>query len=155
VRKGDCTEVSTEEFRTDYPQEQRSARFITSDVSLYKFPYLTELLTVTQLSPGCQVTVLGEISRLDTPYYHVQYTDENGNEHTGYVPMTFTNPFSGLPPQQTPYQAGATESDQDAVGRLIYILLGFGAICILTDYLLLRKKRHRDETDDAEEENNV
>ena len=137
------------DFRIDYPQEDRAQLFVTSEVSLYKFPYLTDLLTVTTLPRGASVTVLGEIRQLDHEYYHVQYTDEQGNTHSGYIPKAFTNTFSGLPMPSHDYQAGVSESDTDAVRRLIVLLLGLSAICILIDYLLLRK-RHPDhyETDE-------
>ena len=37
------------------------------------------------------------------------------------------------------------EDDTDSVGRMLYILLGLGAIGILTDVLLLRKSKETDE----------
>ena len=141
VRKGDCTFMAGDVFRTDYAENERSVLYVSSDVALYKFPYLTNLLTVTQLQRGAKVTVLGEIRQLDNEYYQVQYTNDNGETLVGYIPKAFTNTFSGLPMPEHAYQAGAETSDTDAVWRLAYILLGFGAICILVDYLLLRKRK--------------
>ena len=140
VRKDDCSFMANADFRTDYAQENRTQLFVSSEVALYKFPYLTDLLTITTLPRGASVTVLGEIRQLDHEYYHVQYTDEQGNTHSGYIPKAFTNSFSGLPMPEHDYQAGASESDKDAVRRLAVLLLGFSAICILIDYLLLRKR---------------
>ncbi len=153
VRKTDCTFMAGDTFRTDYAEDKRTLLYVTNDVALYKFPYLTDLLTVTALPRGASVTVLGEIRQLDHEYYQVQYVDENGNTLVGYIPKAFTNPFSGLPMPEHSYQAGAEQSDTDAVWRLAYILLGFGAICILVDYLLLRKKKPTEyETDDNNEQ---
>lgn len=153
VRKDDCTFMAGDVFRTDYAEHERSVLYVSSDVALYKFPYLTNLLTVTQLQRGAMITVLGEIRQLDNEYYQVQYTDANGTTLVGYIPKAFTNTFSGLPMPENVYQAGADASDTDAVWRLAYILLGFGAICILTDYLLLRKKKN--ENFSADDNNDV
>ena len=136
--KSACDLLPTDEYRTDYAQPQEG--WISSGVTLYKFPYLTQLLTVTDLPRGAKVEVLGEINQLDYPYYFVGYTDENGESHYGYVPQAYVAHFDGTPPTSTQTTLGATETEKDDIGRFTYLLLGVGAICILVDYLLLRKK---------------
>lgn len=145
VRKQDCSPLSADVYRTDYAQDERKNVFITSDVQLYKFPYLTNLLTVTLLPRGCQVTVLGEIKGLDHTYYHVQYTQEDGTVHTGYIPQAFTNTYSGLPPQSETYETPNAGKATNETWRLVYLLLGFSLICVLTDWLLLRDNKNNDE----------
>ncbi|MBQ8229232.1 MAG: hypothetical protein IJZ32_00885 [Clostridia bacterium] len=132
-----CTPLA--DYRTDYAENARAAAYLSSEVYLYKFPYLTELLTVSRLARGTKITLLGEIDKLDHAYYHVSYTAENGETQTGYIPKAYVNLFDGTPP--TPEQAvyGSTNSNKDALYRLVYLILGFGAICILTDFLILRK----------------
>ena len=139
-----CTDLPADEYRIEYEENNRKIGYITNAIPLYKFPYLTDLLVSFDLPRGGQVTVLGEISELDHAYYHVSFTDENGVEHFGYVPQAYVNDFSGVPPQSELHQAGATQSDTDAVWRLAYLLLGFGAICVLIDFLILRKKGGND-----------
>lgn len=136
--KDSCDVLPAEEYRTDYPEAK--AGWISSGVTLYKFPYLTQLLTVTDVPRGAQVSVLGEINQLDYPYYFVNYTDENGVEHCGYVPQAHVANFDGRPPQSTQSTLGDTESDKDDIWRFSYLILGCGAICILVDYLIIRKK---------------
>ena len=139
--KSSCTPLEASDYRTEYPLEEQKTGYITSAITLYKFPYLTELLKSGELERGAVVTVLGEIDELDHAYYHVSYQNENGEIKTGYIPQAFVTEFSGLPPASETVEAGETESDLDSVWRLAYLLLGFAAICILTDYLLLRKKK--------------
>ena len=137
-----CAPVS--DYRTEYAEPERATAYISNDVYLYKFPYLTELITVSRLSRGTKVTLLGEIDKLDHPYYQVSYTDETGEAQTGYIPKAYVNLFEGTPP--TPQQAvyGNTNSNKDALYRLTYLILGFGAICILIDFLILKKREKED-----------
>ncbi len=139
-----CTPLEADDYRTEYPLEEQKTGYITSAITLYKFPYLTELLKSDQLERGAMVTVLGEIDELDHAYFHVAYESENGEIKTGYIPQAFVNDFSGLPPISETVELGETEND-DSVWRLAYLLLGFAAICILTDYLFLRKKKGGDD----------
>lgn len=113
--------------------------YITSAVTLYKFPYLTKLLVAGELPRGCEVQVLGELS-IDHDYYQVSYV-ENGKTKTGYIPRSYVSETDGLIPEAQTVVYGAEESNRDALWRLAYILLGLAAIAILTDYLLLRKKK--------------
>ena len=136
--KSACTLLPADEYRTDYPEEKSG--WVSSGVTLYKFPYLTKLLTVTELPRGAQVSVLGEIDQLDYPYYFVSYKDETGIEHYGYVPQAHIADFDGRPPQSTQSTLGDPNADKDDIWRFAYILLGCGAICILVDYLIIRKK---------------
>ncbi len=143
--RSSCTPLNAGDYRTEYSTEEQKTGYITSAITLYKFPYLTELLKSGELERGAMVTVLGEINELDHTYYHVAFESENGEIKTGYIPQAFVNDFSGLPPKSETIEKGETESDLDSVGRLAYLLLGFAAICILTDYLLLRKKKGGDD----------
>ncbi len=135
-----CEPLATETYRTEYTESERTTGYLTNAISLYKFPYLNELLTVGELARGTKVTLLGEIDELDHAYYHISYTDENGTTQTGYIPQAYANAFSGLPPTSETVEIGETDSDHDSVWRFAYLLLGFAAICILVDYLILKKK---------------
>ena len=139
-----CTPLNADDYRTEYSVEEQKTGYITSAITLYKFPYLTDLLKSGELNRGAMVTVLGEINELDHAYFHVSYETENGEIKTGYIPQAFVTDFSGLPPISETIEVGETEND-DSVWRLAYILLGFAVICILTDYLLLRKKKGGDD----------
>lgn len=139
-----CESYPDEEYRTQYAEENRVAAYLINDIPLYKFPYLTSLLTVCNMPRGTEVTLLGEIDKLDHAYYQVAYTDENGEIKTGYIPKVYVTLFNGEPQPET-IVLGETESDHDALWRCAYILLGLGAICILVDYLLLRKPKNEDD----------
>lgn len=137
-----CTPLA--DYRTDYAETARTTAYLSSEVYLYKFPYLTELLTVSRLPRGSRIVLLGEIDKLDHAYYHVSYTDENGAVQTGYIPKAYVNLFDGTPPIPEQAVYGNTNSNKDALYRLVYLILGFGAICILTDFLILRKHEKED-----------
>ncbi|MBQ3220940.1 MAG: hypothetical protein IJB34_03140 [Clostridia bacterium] len=140
VLKTACTAYSADEYRTQY--ETPKTGWLTNGVSLYKFPYFCDLLTVgeNKLPRGGQVAILGEIHRLDHAYYLVEFTAENGETATGYIPQVYANLFDASPAQTQTENFGAPESDFDSLWRLAYILLGFAVIAILIDYLILRKK---------------
>lgn len=134
------------DYRQDYAGE--TVGYITNAVSPYKYPCLNELLTLseTKLERGAQIKILGKIEQLDYPYYQVEYMAADGTQQTGYVPVSYVALFNGVPPQMQTTVYGETESDKDSVWRLTYLLLGAGAICILTDFLLLRsRKNEKDE----------
>ena len=139
-----CTPLNANDYRTEYSEQEQKTGYITSAITLYKFPYLTELLKSGELARGAQVKVLGEITELDHAYFHVSYENESGEIKTGYIPQAFVTDFNGLPQMSETIEVGKAEND-DSIFRLAYLLLGFAAICILTDYLFLRKKKGGDD----------
>ena len=136
-----CKVLETNEYSKTYETPQTA--YITNNVYLYKFPYLTELLTVTRLQRNATVYVLGEVNKLDNEYYHISYTDETGTKKTGYVPKSYASEIDGATPESEEITYGAKKSNGDAVWRLAYLILGFALVCILVDYLILRKKNNK------------
>ena len=136
-----------EAYCTTY--EQQKTGYLTNAVSLYKFPYLTDLLTVCRLTSGSQITLLGEIEKLDYAYYHVEITDENGETQTGYIPRVYITEFNGAPTSPSGYTSQNQTDGTDMLWRFMYITLGVGVICILVDVLLLKKPR-KEEIDDSD-----
>ena len=132
--------LAGDEYKTEYTESKTG--WLTNAVRLYKFPYLTSLLTVDDLSRGMQITLLGEITQLDHDYYHVS-VEIDGEIKTGYVPKAYVNLFNGEPLVSETVVCGRNESNRDSVWRVAYILLGFSAVCILIDYLILRKKQDK------------
>ncbi len=146
VLKSACETLPNENYRIDYAEGEQKTAWLTNSLSLYKFPYLCEQLIVRQSLPrGAQITLLGEIGELDHAYYRIAYVDENGQTKTGYIPQSYATLFDASPKDSAITIIGEKESDRDSVWRLAYILLGVGAICILTDYLIFRKKKREDE----------
>lgn len=140
----DCSPLNADEYRKTYAESERKTGYLTNAIALYKYPYLNGLLTVDALARGTEIVLLGEIEKLDHAYYHISYTDEQGVTRTGYIPQSYANTFSGLPPVSETVEVGETDSNHDSVWRFAYLILGFGAICILVDYLILRKKGGND-----------
>ena len=143
VLKSQCNELPAEDYRTDYTTEK--VGYLSNAVSLYKFPYLTSLLTVSKLEAGMQITMLGEIDKLDHPYYQIAYTDENGVLQTGFVPKAYVTDFNGAPPVPETVVYGNVENNNDDMFRLCYLLLGAGVVCILVDILILKKRKDDEE----------
>lgn len=133
----DCTLLSETEYKTIYPSE--TIGYVTNNVPLYKFPFLTPLLTSAQLSRNAQIRIVSEIRAPEQSYYQIAYDTEEG-EKTGYVPTAYVRQFNGEPPIPETTVYGETDSRLDAVWRLTFLLLGAGAICILVDFLLLRNR---------------
>ena len=68
---------------------------------------------------------------------------QTGETQTGYIPKTYVTSTSGNAPVSN-HTYGETVSKTDAYGRLIYLLLGGAAICVLTDFLILRRFRNKE-----------
>lgn len=142
VLKTSCEVISADDYRITYAEDKQVSAWLTNQISLYKFPYLCKDLVVAQTLPrGAQVTLLGEIAQLDHTYYHVAYTDTDGNTKTGYIPKSYASLVDASPKDSVTTQIGKQESNRDSVWRLTYILLGFAAVCILVAFLILRKKK--------------
>lgn len=142
-----CTDLEKSEYYTAYPEQQPTG-YLTNGVSLYKFPCLTELLTVGAVERGDTVVLLGEVDQLDHAYYEVLYKTENG-ETVGYIPKAYITLFDGSTPTSETVTYGETETHSDEVWRLAYLILGMGAIGILVDFLILRKPKP-DQRDDSQ-----
>lgn len=118
--------------------------YLTNSVSLYKFPYLTDLLTVDKAAGGAQIALLGEVEKLDYKYYRAEYVDETGATQTGYIPMQYVVLFNAAPPT---VETVVTENETDGfdmLWRASYIVLGVAVIAILTDVLILKKRKKDD-----------
>ena len=139
-----CENLPIDEYRTTYAETETTG-YLTSAAQLYKFPYLNQALTVAELPRGAKVTLLGEVHQLDRTYYEISYTNENGEVQTGFIPTSYLNLFDGTAPITETITYGETSDDTDSVGRMLYILLGLGAIGILIDVLLLKKPKETDE----------
>lgn len=141
----DTTPLKESEYFTSYAQGETKYGYVTNNVNMYKYPYLTSLLTLTELEKNAKVQLLGEITQLDHDYYQVSYETSNGVK-TGYIPKAYVTDFDGSTPIPEEYLLADDPADTDMIWRLAYIICGFAAICILTDYLILRKKpNHPDE----------
>lgn len=132
-----CEALTQGLYKTDY--ETPTSGYLTNDVFLYKFPYVHDALTLGTLKGGEKVSLLGEVMKLDHAYYEISVTDENGMVKIGYVPKSYVTAFDGRTPQPETVVNGDTETDTDGVWRMVYLILGFGTILILVDYLILHK----------------
>lgn len=135
-----CTPLDENEYKITYAEENRKTLYLSSEAALYAFPCFAEELALSPLPRRAQITALGEING-GFDYYWVSYTDANGTQQTGYIPKAYANEISGAPTPSVEKTYGETESDNDSVWRMAYLLLGTFAICILVDYLLIRKPK--------------
>lgn len=141
AEKISCNIISADEFLTDPPEEYAGGKigYTTNSLPLYKYPYLTDLITVCPLPRGAEVRVLKTVERLDWKYYQVQYTGETGETKTGFLPAAYVADTNGKVPEAEQTALGGENNNRDLVWRLVYIILGTLVICILTDYLILRR----------------
>ncbi len=141
VLKTSCEELPEEEYLKEPVGFTDGKGYLTNGLSLYKYPYLTDLLTVCSLPKNAEVTVLGEIDTADYRYYYISYTDGDGTVRTGYVPKPYVTPFDGSPAQSQPANFGGKGVDWDSIWRMVFLLLGTASICVLTDYMILRRRK--------------
>ena len=141
AEKISCNIISADEFLTDPPEEYAGGKigYTTNSLPLYKYPYLTDLITVCPLPRGAEVRVLKTVERLDWKYYQVQYTGKTGETKTGFLPAAYVADTNGKVPEAEQTALGGENNNRDLVWRLVYIILGTLVICILTDYLILRR----------------
>ena len=140
VLKRYLTELDPSVYRKEYTGDEQTDGWLTNGIRLYKFPYLTPLLTSGNAMKNQQVTLLGEVTELDYDYYLISFTDSEGNTQTGFVPMSYVTHFNGAPPQSETTTYGEGTPDMDSLYRMAYLLLGTAAIALLVDFLILRKK---------------
>lgn len=145
VYASSCKALPTKNYLTAYETEKTG--YLSNAVSLYRLPFISKETDLCSMQRGAKITLLGEVNNLDRSYYHVRYETEDKQAVVGYLPKAYVSPSDGNTPVNAP-SFGAKKSKKDSIGRLIYLLLSFGAICILTDYLILRKPK--DESKDEE-----
>ncbi|MGN1061503.1 MAG: hypothetical protein ACI4RO_00095, partial [Candidatus Scatosoma sp.] len=126
AEKNSCESVAESEFLTDPPEPfvNGAKGYVTNAISLYKYPYLTSLLTVCPLNKNAEVTVLRTVQKLDWEYYLVEYTDENGATQTGFLPAAYVSETNGAAPQAQTSVLGEENANRDLIWRLAYIVLG-------------------------------
>lgn len=145
-----CQEYKTEAYKTTYTKEEQFSRYVSSNAALYKIPYADPTFATTDIPRGDSVTILGEIKKLDRDYYYVSYKNAKGETKTGYLPKAYATNTVGEPENEY-LTFGDGETRKGDIGRMAYILVAFASICLLVDYLLLRKPRE-DDDDETEEE---
>lgn len=142
VEKSSCPENidESEYLKTAERFSDNPTGYVTNALPLYKYPYLTDLLVTTQIPKNAKVTVLGQIDDLDYKYYKISYVDAESVTHVGYLPQNYLSEYDGQYPESEKITVGMQETDLDSVWRAAFILLGFAAIAVLVDFLILRKK---------------
>ncbi len=103
---------------------------------IYKYPLVSNVFqNLGEIERNAPLHIVGAIESVDGKYYAVKI-----GEKVGYIPQTHARLFEGVAPSPSQEVFGDVDSDKDAVWRLTYLLLGSVAICVLADYLILRKK---------------
>ena len=140
VLDAQCETLAESDYMTTFDATTPQYGYTTNSVHLYKFPYLTSLMTVTELDKNAKVLLLGEITQLDHDYYLVSIQTADG-EKTGYIPKAYVTDYDGSTPVPNDHLLGGEPADTDMIWRLAYIVCGLLAICVLADYLILRKRK--------------
>ena len=139
------TQKPTDEYLDDYSSEEQFTGYLTNEVTLYKFPYLTAMLSVDRMAKNQAVTVLGAINNLDYNYYEVCYVDGDGTEKIGFVPQSYVTPFDASPKPTTSTTLGNPTPSEDSIWRMTFLLLGTAAIGMLLDLLIFRGLNKKDD----------
>ncbi len=134
------SEKAESDYLVNYPPEEEKTAYLTNALTLYKYPYLTELLKVSSLTKNQQVTLVGEINELDYSYYKIEVTGEDGVKQTGFIPKSYATLFDGSPKPSETQTYGKQSASEDSIWRLTYLLLGAAAICVLVDLLILHHR---------------
>ncbi len=129
VAKSEVSERENWESLYESPQ----IGYITNQVHILKFPRLGATGFEAALSRSEEIKLLGEIHFLEREYYKVQR-----GQDVGYLPKSYVTDSLQDSPQAEKIIYGNGEKDENAVFRLIFILLGCALIGILADFLILR-----------------
>lgn len=115
---------------------KKTATLITN-ATLYAYPNLS-LITSASLTRGERLTLIGEVNGLERDYYKIEYDTQTGRIE-GYIPKDFV---TFIPDDPTPETVvyGDKAVEDNALFRLTYLCLGSLAVCILFDFLLLRRR---------------
>ncbi len=130
----DCGIEGEREGFTPTAEETPATRYTTNEIELYKLPYM-QTMQGRKIPKGSEITLLGEVNDLDRPYYKISFDGE-----IGYIPKAYTVDFQGNRDETAETVVSDGNNDKDSIWRMAYVLLGFVAIGILVDYLILRKK---------------
>lgn len=141
VKKTACESLAQEDYLITYDEQDRTVGYLTNKVNLYKYPYLNKMLKVTTATKNAKVTLLGEIVGLDYDYYCVEYKISDTESAVGYVPKAYVSDEDHTPPTASEITIGEFDADKDSTRRLLFLLLGTAAICILFDLLIIRLKK--------------
>ncbi len=154
VLKEFCQDMAESVYREAYAEPITG--YLVSSAAAYKFPYLSEFLQKDVLTPDTPIQLRAKIKGLETEYYEIAYTDANEKEVIAYLPTSFVTTFEGSLPETVTQTYGEATANTDAIFRLVYILLGGFAICILVDFLILRpRNKDEDEKDFVDGEENI
>lgn len=102
VNPEQCDPVPETEYLKEATEDFPAGKaYLSNDVALYKFPYLSDSLTLADLTRGTEVQVLGKLdfNGLDHNYYYISVT-VNGRTYTGYIPTGYLMEFNGILPEE-------------------------------------------------------
>jgi hypothetical protein len=133
-------EKSESDYLVEYTDDEIKIGYTTNELTMYKYPYLTDLLRVGTLGKNQTVRLIGEINQLDYDYYKIEIEDSEGNVQTGFIPKSYITFFDGSPKPSETQTYGDSTPSEDSIWRLTYLLLGAAAICVLVDLLILQRK---------------
>ena len=133
------TEKSESDYLINYSPDEEKIGYLTNGLPLYKYPYLTDLLQRSALLKNQTVRIIGEINDLDYSYYKIEIESTDGETLTGFIPKPYVTFFDGTPKPSETQSYGTVERNQDSLWRMVYLLLGTAAICILLDLLILHR----------------
>ena len=117
VRKDACTALTENDYASTPKDFENGVGYLTNNVLLYKYPYLTQALHITELDKNAVVYVLKEFTLgndlVDYDYYFISYAVSEGNVQYGYVPKSFIRNFEGgtQPPSIIYYKKLLSERD--------------------------------------------
>lgn len=117
VLQSACTAIDQEEYTSVPDRFTDGVGYVTNNVSLYKYPYLTGNLKLTALEKNTLVTVIRELSlgdALDYDYYFVSWSDGTQTLY-GYVPKNFVRDFRGTVEENASVYYKTLHSDKDIV----------------------------------------
>ncbi len=119
--------------RQPVKQKTLGATVTVDDGFIYTAPFVcanTRLFdgeTQVKIKSGDALKVTGEITKDDNPelarsFYKVEFTDEDGKTHTGYVPTGYVSPFAFIepPPTVTP---DPDYSEENVIKTVVLVIL--------------------------------
>ncbi|MBD5632304.1 MAG: hypothetical protein HDP34_03660 [Clostridia bacterium] len=121
------------------PTDNTTATVSIAESFAYSSPYVCNGTKLFALKSGETVKVLGKVlkttsSELVRDFYKIEYTDENGETVTGYVPFGYISEFNYS--EDEPFKTEDPDYTQsDAVKTVILVLVIVALVLIAVGYL--------------------
>jgi hypothetical protein len=122
--------------------------YVVSDVGVYSSPYISEATKITTIKQATvvEITQKFSLSFMGTDYYKINYTNEQGQKVSGYIPASFLTPYTFAAERAEEETISGDFDYSTNVERVILVLIIVGLVIVAIAYLTVIGTRPRNKT---------